>query len=151
LETEFKITHTSRALYAKILENYTLDQLNKIPDGWNNYLIWHVGHIIVSQQMLVYRGGGVPLQKKEGMAQLYMRGTKPERDATQAEVEEMKSLLFSTIQKTEEDFRNGIFTTYNTRKSLLGFALDTIEDAIAFNNYHEGIHLGMVLRLKKLV
>lgn len=151
METEFKITRTSREIYAKILESYTVEQLNKIPNGWNNNLMWHIGHIMVSQQVLVYKGSGMQTSISDDIIAMYMRGTKPERDVTQAEVEEMKNLLFSTIQKTEEDYRNGIFTTYNPRKSELGFDLSSTEDAIAFNNYHEGIHLGMVLRLKKLV
>lgn len=151
METEFKITRTSREIYARLLDTYTLEQLNKIPEGWSNNLMWHIGHIMVSQQILVYKGSGLPTSLSDELVNMYMRGTKPERDVTQAEVDEMKSLLFSTIQKTEEDYRNGIFTTYNPRKSELGFGLDTTEDAIAFNNYHEGIHLGMVLRLKKLV
>jgi len=149
--TEFKITRTSREIYARLLDTYTLEQLNKIPDGWSNNLMWHIGHIMVSQQILVYKGSGLATSLSDEFVAMYMRGTKPERDVTQAEVDAMKNLLFSTIQKTEEDYRNGIFTTYNPRKSELGFALDTAEDAIAFNNYHEGIHLGMVLRLKKLV
>jgi hypothetical protein len=151
METEFKITRTSRGIYAKLLENYTLEQLNKIPDGWNNNLMWHIGHIMVSQQILVYSGSGLQTSLSKDIVAMYMRGTKPERDVTETEVEEMKGLLFSTIQKTEEDYRNGIFTTYTSRKSELGFDLSSTEDAIAFNNYHEGIHLGMVLRLKKLV
>jgi len=151
METEFKITRISREIYAKLLDTYTLEQLNRIPEGWSNNLMWHIGHIMVSQQILVYKGSGQPTSLSDDMIAMYMRGTKPERDVTQTEVDEMKSLLLSTILKTEEDYRNGIFTNYNARKSELGFDLDTTEDAIAFNNYHEGIHLGMVLRLKKLV
>lgn len=151
METEFKITRTSREIYAKLLDTYTLDQLNKIPEGWNNNIIWHIGHIVVSQQILVYKGSGLPTSLSDDMVAMYMRGTKPERDVSQHETDEMKSLLFSTIQKTEEDYRNGIFTTYNQRKSEMGFDLSTTEDAIAFNNQHEGMHLGMVIRLRKLV
>lgn len=151
METEFKITRTSREIYAKILDGYSLEQLNRIPEGWSNNLMWHIGHIMVSQQILVYKGSGLQTALSDSVVAMYMRGTKPERDVTQSEVDEMKSLLFSTVQKTEEDYRNGIFTTYTQRKSELGFDLSTTEDAIVFNNYHEGIHLGMVLRLKKLV
>ena len=151
METEFKIARTSRDIYAKLLDNYTPEQLNTIPQGWNNNLIWHIGHIIVSQQLLVYKGSGLAPMISEDMIALYMRGTKPERNATQEEIDEMKSLLFSTIQKTEEDYRNGIFTTYNARKTEMGFDLASTEDSIAFNNQHEGMHLGMVIRLKKLV
>jgi hypothetical protein len=37
-----------------MLAGYTLEQLNKIPEGYNN-LIWNIAHIVVVQQMLVYK------------------------------------------------------------------------------------------------
>lgn len=151
METEFKITRTSREIYAKLFEKYTLEQLNKIPDGFSNNLIWNIGHIMVSQQILVYRGAGQPTSISDELVSLYMRGTRPERDVTQAEADQIKELLFSTIAKTEEDYRSGLFTSYTARKSELGFSLDSIEDAIAFNNYHEAIHFGIVMSLKKFI
>jgi hypothetical protein len=33
----------------------TLEQLNKIPEGYNNNLIWNIAHVVVVQQMLVYK------------------------------------------------------------------------------------------------
>ncbi len=151
MENEFNITRTSREVYNRYFENYTLEQLNKIPAGFNNNLIWNIGHIIVSQQMLVYMGSGQqPMVSKELIA-MYMRGTKPERDVTQEEADEIKSLLFSTIEKTEEDYRNGLFTGYTERKTELGFVLTSVEFAIAFNNYHEGVHLGIMMQLRKFV
>ena len=149
MDTEFKITHTSREIYNRYFESFTLEQLNKIPDGCSNNLIWNIGHIMVSQQILVYTGAGLPVNVSEELIALYRRGSRPERDVTQAEADAVKALLFSTIEKTEDDYRNGIFTTYNARKSELGFDLSSVEDAIAFNNYHEGIHLGIMMQIRK--
>lgn len=151
METSFKVTRTSREIYTKWLESYTLEQLNKIPQGFNNNLIWNIGHIMVSQQILVYGGAGLPMNVSEELLAKYRRGSKPETDVTQEEVNEIKNLLFSTIEKTEDDYKNGVFTTYNARKSELGFELSSVEDAIAFNNYHEGIHLGIMMQLKKFI
>lgn len=151
METEFKITHRLRELFDKYFEEYTLQQLNKIPVGFNNNLIWNIGHVIVSQQSLVYKGSGLPTQVNEALFSLYARGTKPERDITLAEADELKALLFSLPQKTEEDYADGLFTTYNARKSEMGFSLDTVEDAIAFNNHHESLHLGIMMQLRKFI
>ena len=151
METSFKITRTSREIYTKWLESYTLEQLNKIPQGFNNNLIWNIGHIMVSQQILVYGGAGLPMNVSEELLAKYRRGSKPETEVTQEEVNEIKNLLFSTIEKTEDDYKNGVFTTYNARKSELGFELSSVEDAITFNNYHEGIHLGIMMQLKKFI
>lgn len=51
----FKTWNTSRNLYAAYFDNYSLEQLNKIPAGFNNNLIWNIGHIIVAQQSLIYQ------------------------------------------------------------------------------------------------
>ena len=81
----------------------------------------------------------------------YKKGTKPEQDASQAEVDEIKSLLFITIKKTKEDYDNGIFKNYNEYPTSTGFILNTVEDAMAFNNFHEGLHIGILMSLRKFV
>lgn len=151
MENQFKITRTSREIYNRFFDNYTLEQLNKVPQGFNNNLIWNIGHIVVSQQMLVYLTTGQERMVSKELIAQYMRGTKPERDVTQQEADEIKALLFTTIDKSEADYNAGIFTTFNPRKTELGFELNTVEDAITFNNYHEATHLGMMMSLKKFV
>ena len=32
-----------------------------------------------------------------------------------------------------------------------GFSLNNIEEAIQFSNFHEGIHLGIIMSLKKVL
>ncbi|HWS60465.1 MAG TPA: DinB family protein [Flavobacterium sp.] len=147
----FTITETSRNLVSKILENHSLEQLNKIPEGFNNNMIWNIAHIVVTQQLLVYKLSGLPMLFSEEMIEKYKKGTKPERDATQADIDEVKSLLFSTIKKTKEDYYNGIFKNYQEYPTSTGFILKNVEDALAFNNFHEGLHIGILMNLRKLV
>ena len=151
MHTTFKITRTSREIYTKWLDGYSLEQLNKIPHGFNNNLIWNIGHIMVSQQLLVYAGAGQPMMVSDELVNKYRRGSKPEADATQEEVNEIKNLLFTTIEKTEDDYKNAVFTSSTERTSELGFKLSSIEDAIVFNNYHEAIHLGIMMQLRKFI
>jgi hypothetical protein len=145
------VNTTSRNMISKILENHTLEQLNKIPEGFSNNLIWNIGHIIVTQQLLVYKLSGLPMMVPEQMVDKYKKGTKPEQDVTQSEVEEIRSLLFTTIEKTKEDFANGIFKNYNEYPTSTGFVLTSAEGAMNFNNFHEGLHIGILMSLRKLV
>jgi hypothetical protein len=85
------------------------------------------------------------------MVEKYKKGTKPEKDATQAEVDEIKSFLNVTIEKTDEDFNHNIFQEYQEYPTSTGFILKNVEGAIAFNNFHEGLHLGIMMSLRKLV
>jgi len=88
--------------------------------------------------MLVYSGSGLTPMVSEELMGKYMRGTKPEYDLSQKEADEIRSLLFSTIDKTEQDYYNRVFRTYTERRTQMGFLLASVEDGIAFNNYHEG-------------
>ncbi|HYD91501.1 MAG TPA: DinB family protein [Flavobacterium sp.] len=151
MKTEFETNRTSREVYARYFENYTLEQLNKVPQGFSNNLIWNIGHIIVSQQLLVYGGSGQAMHVSQDLINKYMRGTRPEGDVTQQEADEIKNLLFWPIDKAEEDYNAGLFTTYTERKTQMGFLLKTVNDAIAFNNYHEGIHLGIMMSIRKFL
>jgi hypothetical protein len=151
MQTILKAWKTSRKLYLDFFDRYSLDQLNKIPDGFNNNLIWNIGHVIVAQQSLIYRGSNLPMYISDELVNLYKPGTKPTRAITQAEVDELKDLLISLIAKTEEDVQNGIFIAYNERTTFTGFHLASVKDALEFNNYHEGIHLGYLMSLRKFV
>lgn len=147
----FAITKTSRNIIAGFLENYTLEQLNKVPQGFNNNLIWNIAHIVVVQQMLVYNLSGLPMMVSPEMVNAYKRGTKPERDVTQHEVNEIKALLTQCIDQTEKDFAAGIFKSYNEFTTMTGFNLKTAEGAMAFNCYHEALHTGVMMSIRKFI
>ena len=150
MEATFKIWETSRKIYLKIIENYSLEQLNKIPEGFSNNLAWNLGNIIVSQQGLIYRLSGLPMNISTEMMEKYKNGSKPTA-TTQEEINELKVLLFSLLEKTKEDYTNGKFTSYNEFTTGTGFHLANIKDAMEFNNYHEGIHLGFMMNIRKFI
>ncbi len=142
---------TSRRIYAGLIEKYTLEQLNTIPAGFNNNLIWNIGHVIAAQQGLVYRSSNLPMYISDDFYNRYKPGTKPTAAVTQQEADEIKLLLTSLIEKTETDLANKIFQTFNQRMTGTGFYLGNLEDAITFNNYHEGLHLGYCMSIAKFI
>ncbi len=151
MEATFKIWETNRNIYKTFLENYSLEQLNKIPNGFSNNLIWNLGHIIVAQQGLVYRLSGLPMNVTTEMMDTYKNGSKPTGTTTQVEVDELKTLLFSLLEKTKEDYAAGKFVSYNEYTTGTGFNLTSTDEALEFNNYHEAIHLGFMMNIRKFV
>lgn len=151
MESIFKIWETSRNIYLKFLENYSLEQVNKTPDGFSNNIIWNAGHVIVSQQKLIYTLSGLPVSISDEMIEKYQNGSRPDGKTTQEEVDEIKKLLLSTVAKTRTDFANGLFKNFTEYQSKTGFHLGSFNDSLEFNNYHEGIHLGMIMNIKKFV
>lgn len=151
MNTTFEINQASRNSLLKFLENYTLEQLNTIPEGFSNNLIWNIAHIVVVQQMLVYNLSGLPMMVSAEMVDRYKRGTKPEHNVTQAEVDEIKSLLFTTLEKAKKDFSDEIFQNYTAFTTMTGFHVTSAKAAMEFNNYHEATHLGIMMQIRKFI
>jgi hypothetical protein len=145
------LTKASRNMVLKLIEAYTLEQLNKVPAGFNNNIIWNVAHIVVTQQLLVYKLSGLPMLVSEEMVEKYRKGTKTEHFASQEEVDEIMSLLTQTINQTEIDIQNEVFKNFTEYPTSAGYELTSAQDAMSFNNFHEGIHLGVILGHRKLV
>ena len=149
MDWAFDIAIKNRTLLESFIENHTLEELNKVPEGFNNNIIWNIAHTIVTQQLLVYNLSGLPMVVSDEMVATYRKGTKAENNVSQAEVDTIKGVLFSTIEKTKEDYENKIFQSYNQYTVTTKSTLSNVEEAIEFNNFHEGIHLGYILALRK--
>jgi DinB superfamily len=151
MEITFKIWETNRNIYATFLEKYSVEQLNTIPTGFSNNLVWNLGHIIVIQQALVYRLSGLPMYISDSLFETYRNGSKPTGMTTQAEIDELKNLLFFLLEKTKEDYAAGKFVNYNEYTTGTGFHLASTIEALEFNNYHEALHLGFMMNIRKFI
>ncbi|MEO6229219.1 MAG: DinB family protein [Ferruginibacter sp.] len=151
MESLIKTWKTSRNLYLDYFDKYDLEHLNKIPAGFSNNLIWNIGHIIVAQQSLIYKLSNLPIHIPDSLFDTYKPGTKPTSTTAQSEIDELKNLLTSLVEKTETDLSNEIFKTFNGRMTATGFNLTSLMDAFEFNNYHEGLHFGLMMNIRKFV
>ena len=151
MEQTLELNRTCRKLIAPFLEDYTLDQLNIIPEGFSNNLFWNIAHVVVTQQLLVYKLSGLNMLVADELVDQYKKGTKPEQPATQADVDLIKSLLFDTIDQTQADYGSGVFTHFTEYPTSSGFVLKNVKDAMAYNNFHEGLHLGIMMSIRKLL
>lgn len=145
----FDILEKNRKLMVSFLENYSVEQLNQVPNGFNNNIIWNIAHLIATQQLLTYKLSGIPMRVNETFVETYKKGTKTEAYVSAEEIAKIKELLFSSVEQTKEDYANGVFKAYNAYTTSTGSTLTSFEDAMAFNNYHEGIHLGYILAMRK--
>lgn len=151
MKTQFNILRKARELALKRIEGLTLEQLHTIPEGFNNNIAWNIAHIVVTQQLLNYRMSGNDCLISDELIDAYRKGTKPDVAFTQEEFDEVLELLIGLPNTLEEDYNAGIFTEYEKYTTSTGFVLDSIETAISFNNFHEGMHFGVIMSLTKLV
>lgn len=151
MEQTFELNRTSRKLIAPFLEEYTLDQLNTIPEGFSNTLFWNIAHVVVTQQLLVYKLSGLPMLISDELVDNYKKGSKPEQAATQEEVDQIKALIFDLVDQTQADYGSGVFTQFTEYPTSSGFILKNVKHAMAYNNFHEGLHLGIMMSMKKIL
>jgi hypothetical protein len=150
MDFTFQVLQNIRGIFKNMLEQYALETLNTIPDGFNNNIIWNIGHVVVSEQLLAYKLSGLEPSLSKEMIDKYKKDSKPNAAVSQTEVDEIKGLLHSTIAKTKADYANGVFKNYTAYTvSTTGNTLHNIEEALQFISIHEGLHYGYVLALVK--
>ena len=148
---QFEIIRKPRATVLAIIDTLSLDQLNAIPAGFRNNIVWNLGHIIAAQQGICYKRAGLPTVVDAAFFETYQSGTKPERIYTAEDVTQIKELLTSTINQLEADLQTDQFANYPTWTTRYGVDLSSVNDAVSFLPFHEGLHIGTVVALKKLV
>lgn len=151
LEKIFDTTLQNRKLLYKILDNTPREQLLEIPNGFRNNIWWNIAHVVVTQQILVYTFSGLKARVPEQFVEKFKKGTVPDGKATEVEIKEIGDFLISTAQWTKEDYENGLFQDFREYTASLNVTLKNVTDAMAFNVFHEGLHLGTILGLQKVV
>lgn len=151
MQTNFRILQATRQNIIKSITDYSVAQLNLVPEGFNNNLVWQLGHIVVTQQLLCYRMASQSGYSSEKMIATFRKGTKPEGDIEAGDIDRIKYLLNKTTEQIERDYDDGIFIQYKPYTTSYGFTINNIEEAIAFNNVHEGMHLGMINAMRKVL
>lgn len=141
----------TRSNTRNILSKFSLEELNKIPNNFNNNLIWNYGHMIVTQQILCYKYSNLNAIVTEDVIIKYRKGSRPTSPVNQNEFEILKGLDYKTIQQLESDYVNNTFKLYDPYQTKYGVVINNIDNAIIFNNLHEAHHFGNILSMRKIV
>lgn len=133
----------------QLLNDVTVNQLNEVPPGFNNNIIWNLAHLVAAQQGVCYLRAGVKTRIDETFYLRYKPDTKPEGFIDSSEVERIKNLLLSTLDHFVLDHQDRLFQNYHTWTTRYGVTLTTIDDAVQFLLFHEGLHTGYIMALKR--
>jgi hypothetical protein len=154
MSKQIQIIKGLRSFLLNQVNNLTSEQLNTIPAGFNNNIIWNMGHLLCSAQIICYKRAGVPLSLDDKFVTPFLPNSKPEKIFSNEEIKTIKELFISTIDILQSDYKNRLFNNYTKSENIeryYGIELLTIEDALDFLLYHEGFHSGRITALKKLV
>lgn len=152
MEKTFKYIIQARKAFITLIDSLNIQELNHIPDGFNNNIIWNFGHIVVATQGLCYLRTGVQPNYIVKYGAAYTKGTKPAYPVTQEEVDNLKVLAIQTVEQIEKDYYAGVFT------EITPFATDTykeimptIEDVITTTIGHDNLHFGYALAQRRII
>jgi hypothetical protein len=107
-----EIIKMPRLLLLEAIEGLTLDQLNKIPAGFNNNIMWNLGHMVAAQQGICYKRAGVTPIIDDEFWNTFMPGSKPERLFDEPDFNKIKAFFISTIDQLEIDLDTNLFSSY---------------------------------------
>jgi hypothetical protein len=104
-----------------------------------------------TQQGICYKRAGLPPIVDEKYFEYYRGGTKPAYFVSAEEVDDIKQLLFSTLDQLETDLANNVFENFTAWTTRYELPVTSIETALQFLAFHDGIHNGAISALKHLV
>jgi hypothetical protein len=151
MEKLFETALFTRSSLLKILEKKSYEELVKIPENFRNSIFWNIAHLLVTQQLLCYRLSGLEINIDEDMVEKYGKGSVATENVKESDIEYVKEHLLTAMKETHKDYSRGLFKDFKAYMTSTEIELKSVEDAISFSAYHDGIHLGIVLSLMKIV
>ena len=147
--TEISTLKKQRVLIHKTLSALGEDQLLTIPPVRRNNIAWNLGHIVTVQQALTCGLSGLPLNVAPEYMKCYFRDTSPADWTSQPNVPKLLEELMALPDITEADYTAGKYANFQTYTTVTGVYLGSVEEAMGFNNFHEGLHFGVMLSILK--
>lgn len=146
---QFKVLNITRQNILSKIENLLIDQINFIPNNYNNSIGWQVGHLLVTQQILHYKLSNLPLNINKDLVEHFSKGSSGKFIIESELWNEIITLFKRLPLQLENDYNGDIFTKYNEYTTSYNITLKNIEEAITFNNCHEAMHFGTISSMLK--
>jgi DinB superfamily len=148
---QLEIIKKTRSFLLEQVKNLSSDQFNQKIEGFNNNIVWNMGHMIAAQQGICYKRAGLPTLISEDFWEKFRSGSKPEGIVSDDEITQIKQLLFITLDKFETDYNKQIFGNYTIWSTRYGFELTSIDDGIELLSFHDGLHSCTIIAMNRVL
>jgi DinB superfamily len=149
LPLAFKTFRITRFHLMREVEGLSREQMLCIPEGRDDNILWNVGHLLCSLSRLTYVFSGYDLPIPEAYLGLFGKNTTTTAWETTPDLDEVMAYFISLPDKIEQDYTAGRFAEYKPLQIVPGDDIRSVEEAIAFHCFHEGLHIGKILTLKE--
>lgn len=123
-----------------------------IPEGFDNNVLWNLGHVYVVQEQFAFGFAREPMDMPDGFAGLFGAGSSPVNWTAQPPaLAELIELLKEQPKRIRERLTGRLDEAVAVPFTMPGISLTTIAEFLAFNLYHEGMHVQTLKMLKKFI
>jgi hypothetical protein len=148
---QFELLGFVRKRILQVVDGLTTEEMNFLATGLNNNLVWHLGHLCVTLSSRVYVTHGLPLPIPAWIVSDFKPGTKADKTYTAEQIEEIKLIFEKLPTQIIADNAEGKFLNYTAWTTMVGEPIASFDDCLRFMHFHEGIHLGQMQVIKKLL
>jgi uncharacterized damage-inducible protein DinB len=123
-----------------------------MPTNFINTIHWHIGHILIVQDRLTLRLAGLEIGLPEAYLGWFGNGTKPADWQTQPpSVDILLQQLKEQPDRLQKQISGKLEERLATKLAIPFNNMETLGEALNYSFYHEGIHLGYMMALKRAV
>jgi hypothetical protein len=144
-----KTLHAARGYMLSKLTDLTDEQWTAVPEGFSNNILWNIGHLLHSHNGMTYARSGIDTGLPEAYEGWFKGGTSPADWSDAPDVAEVRDRFQKQMTQIVDDYGAGKFSGFGSFELMPGYALETIEDVLAFIILHEGLHIEAITYLRK--
>lgn len=139
----------------KQLQVVTEETADRIPEGFRNSIRWNAGHVYVVLERYAFLYTGLPLHMPEGFKEQFEFNTSPltrPQGVRVPTLPELEQLLSEQLERIHQALAHRLSERLaNPYTTSTGMTLETPEQFLSFNLFHEGMHMSVIKLYKKLL
>lgn len=137
-----ELLESKREDFLQITKDLSVEQFNFIPAGFNNNVIWNIGHTLSVGQSYLYEKSGFPIPDHPILLEKFDSGTKPEIALEQGEIAYIRNSLLESVRFFKEN------TTGNGGTKITD---QITTKSLQFVLFHDNYHYDAILNLMKSI
>ena len=148
---DLEMWKTTRIILAKMVDKLSDEELLLAPEGFNNSMLWNLGHILNIQQVLHYKLCSLEVPMDKSQMNFFTQGSSPTQWSGTPDIKYLRSFILESLNQTLDDRVNQKFKTFKPFSTSTGVVISDFESCLAFNFFHEGLHTGYMMAQRKAI
>lgn len=140
---QFELT---RGVLIKFMETLDTKTADKQPEGFNNTIRWHIGHVLTAAESFMF--GKEFKHLPSDYPGLFGYGTKPSEWKTEGPSLEV---LMSQLQEQAQRIKVIPAESFEKKLSEPFLGLETVGELYGMMLYHEADHIGQMKAMKRII